>query len=87
MEIMTRSFSAFCRPERRMMTDGLERAFLSDMMKHAGPGPLEGSFGGGAGEEQFSSLLSDLNSEALARRLDLKLFSVEEMASCPYLKI
>ncbi|WP_136683443.1 rod-binding protein [Falsirhodobacter xinxiangensis] len=35
----------------------LETAFLSEMLSHAGLGAMEGSFGGGVGEEQFASFL------------------------------
>jgi flagellar protein FlgJ len=35
----------------------LEAAFLSEMMSFAGLGETEGSFTGGAGEEQFASFL------------------------------
>lgn len=53
------------------ISDGLEKAFLSDMLKYAGPKPLEGGFGGGIGEEQFSSLMTETYADTLARRLDL----------------
>lgn len=35
----------------------LEAGFLSEMLKHAGFGESRQSFGGGAGEDQFASLL------------------------------
>lgn len=35
----------------------LEAAFLAEMLAHAGLGDMEGPFGGGQGEEQFSSFL------------------------------
>ncbi|MCB6177958.1 rod-binding protein [Rhodobacter sp. Har01] len=35
----------------------LEAAFLSEMLQHAGMDGESGSFGGGIGEEQFSSFL------------------------------
>lgn len=35
----------------------LEAAFLSEMLQHAGLDGASDSFGGGAGEEQFSSFL------------------------------
>lgn len=45
----------------------LEARFLSEMLKAAGfAEPLEG-FGGGVGEDQFSSFLRDMHSGALAR--------------------
>ncbi len=44
----------------------LEAAFLSEMLKGAGFGAPRDSFGGGAGEEQFSSMLRDMQAQALA---------------------
>ena len=35
----------------------LEASFLAEMLKSAGLGKTRGSFGGGAGEDQFTSLL------------------------------
>lgn len=35
----------------------LEATFLAEMLAHSGLGEMEGSFGGGAGEAQFSSFL------------------------------
>ncbi|MCP5037092.1 MAG: chemotaxis protein chel [Rhodobacteraceae bacterium] len=35
----------------------LEASFLAEMLKSAGMGKTRGSFGGGIGEDQFSSLL------------------------------
>lgn len=49
----------------------LERAFLEEMLKYAGPQPSEGSFSGGAGEEQFASFLTREHAALLAGRLDL----------------
>ena len=42
----------------------LEATFLAEMLKHSGLGTSRESFGGGAGESQFSSLL--LNEQAKA---------------------
>lgn len=55
------------------VSDGLEKAFLTEMLKYAGPRPLEGEFGGGAGEEQFASLLTETYAGAIAGRIDLGL--------------
>lgn len=49
----------------------LEQAFLEEMLKYCGPGPSEGAFSGGAGEEQFSSFLTREHAGLLAERLDL----------------
>ena len=54
-------------PTRQPATDGqlrqkakdLEASFLSEMLKYTGVGKPQESFGGGAGEEQFSSFLCD----------------------------
>ena len=37
----------------------LEASFLSEMLKAAGLGAARGAFGGGAGEDQFASMLRD----------------------------
>jgi Rod binding domain-containing protein len=37
----------------------LEASFLSEMLAHAGAGEARESFGGGVGEDQFSSFLRD----------------------------
>jgi peptidoglycan hydrolase FlgJ len=48
-------------PDRReVMMDKaqeLEASFLAEMLGHTGMGDVQDSFGGGAGEEQFSSFL------------------------------
>lgn len=45
----------------------LEAAFLSEMLKSAGLGKTRQSFGGGAGEDQFGSLLVQHQAQQLAR--------------------
>ncbi|MFT4015196.1 MAG: hypothetical protein QM682_17770 [Paracoccus sp. (in: a-proteobacteria)] len=55
------------------VSDGLEKAFLAEMLKYSGPKPDQSEFGGGIGEEQFSSMLNDTYAQALSRRLDLHL--------------
>lgn len=46
-------------PEDPLMVQAkaLESAFLSEMLSHAGFGAAQKDFGGGIGEEQFSSFL------------------------------
>lgn len=44
---------------------GLEGAFLSEMLKSAGLGAPRGGFGGGPGEEQFGSMLRDMQVQDL----------------------
>ena len=53
--------------------NGLETAFLSEMLKYAGPRSLEGSFSGGVGESQFASMMTDAYADALSARMDLGL--------------
>lgn len=46
-------------PHDQMMSKAreLEATFLSEMLAHSGLGAMQGSFGGGDGEEQFASFL------------------------------
>ena len=44
----------------------LEAAFLAEMLKSSGLGKTRDSFGGGAGEDQFSSFLVQHQARALA---------------------
>jgi Rod binding domain-containing protein len=46
----------------------LEASFLSVMLKEAGVGAPRASFGGGAGEEQFASFLTQAYAEGMAER-------------------
>lgn len=46
----------------------LETAFLSEMLSHAGLGAMEGSFGGGIGEEQFASFLRQEQAAAMVHK-------------------
>lgn len=43
----------------------LEQNFLSEMLKSAGLGAMEGAFGGGIGEEQFASYLREAQADAM----------------------
>lgn len=45
----------------------LETAFLAEMLGHAGLGATRESFGGGIGEEQFSSFLRQEQAEAMVK--------------------
>ena len=45
----------------------LEASFLAEMLKSAGLGEARSAFGGGAGEEQFSSFLVREQALAMAR--------------------
>lgn len=53
--------------------DRLEQAFLEEMLKYCGPRAAEGAFGGGIGEDQFSSFLTREYAAVLAAQLDLGL--------------
>ncbi len=45
-----------------------EAAFLAEMLKHTGLNATSTTFGGGAGEEAFASLLTDEYARLLAER-------------------
>lgn len=45
----------------------LEATFLAEMLKSSGLGKPRDSFGGGAGEEQFSSFLVQQQADAMVR--------------------
>ena len=46
----------------------LEAGFLSEMLKSAGLGQVSDSFGGGIGEEQFTSFLVDEQASAIVEQ-------------------
>jgi len=52
----------------RHAAEELEANFLAEMLKSAGLGKSRESFGGGIGEEQFSSFLRQSQAEALVDR-------------------
>lgn len=52
----------------RVKAAQLETAFLSEMLSYAGLGAMEGSFGGGIGEEQFASFLRQEQAAAMVDR-------------------
>lgn len=45
----------------------LEATFLAEMLKSAGLGAVSDSFGGGVGEDQFSSFLIEAQANAMAQ--------------------
>lgn len=49
----------------RAASKKLEATFLAEMLKSAGLGAQEGSFGGGIGEEQFTSYLRDAQAKEM----------------------
>jgi flagellar protein FlgJ len=52
----------------RAVAQDLEAAFLAEMLKHAGFGGSNDSFGGGVGEAQFASFLTQEHARLLAER-------------------
>ncbi len=52
----------------REVTRALEASFLAEMLRSAGLGKTPESFGGGAGEDQFSSLLVQAQAEEMVKR-------------------
>ena len=55
----------------RVPSEQLEQVFLEEMLKYCGPKSNTGAFGGGIGEDQFSSFLIQEQAAALAARVDL----------------
>ncbi|MQQ08481.1 flagellar biosynthesis protein FlgJ [Epibacterium sp. SM1979] len=53
-------------PIRKAAMD-LESAFLAEMLKSAGMGKARDSFGGGAGEDQFSSFLVEEQAKQMTK--------------------
>jgi flagellar protein FlgJ len=51
----------------RSLSQQLEAGFLAEMLGHAGLGAARESFGGGAGEQQFSSFLRQEQAYAMVR--------------------
>ena len=51
----------------REAAEKLEASFLAEMLKSAGLSQSSGGFGGGAGEEQFSSFLIRAQADEIAR--------------------
>lgn len=46
----------------------IEASFLSEMLSHTGLDAVSGEFGGGIGEEQFSSFLRDEQAKAMVQK-------------------
>lgn len=73
MTPLTMSTSALANPtpkgtdaSLRQAATELEAAFLTEMLKSAGLGKTRASMGGGAGEDQYSSLLVRAQAEQIA---------------------
>lgn len=54
--------------ELRAVSRALEATFLTEMLKHSGINEPSETFGGGAGEEAFSSMLNQELAKSLADR-------------------
>lgn len=54
------------REQLREVARDLEASFLAEMLRYAGSAQARTSFGGGAGEEQFSSFLRTEQARAMA---------------------
>lgn len=52
----------------RAKAEQLEATFLSEMLGYAGVGAMQGSFGGGIGEEQFTSFLRESYAQKMSER-------------------
>lgn len=51
----------------RALSVELETTFLTEMLKHSGLGKTQESFGGGIGEEQFSSMRLEQTAKQISR--------------------
>lgn len=70
-------------PDRETLREAataFEAAFLAEMLGHAGVGSTPDSFGGGAGEDAFASLLTREHARLLAEKGGLGLADVIEAA-------
>lgn len=59
--------SATATRRMRQAAEDLEATFLAEMLKPMGAGAPREEFGGGAGEDQFSSFLVEQEAKAMAR--------------------
>ncbi|WP_245155750.1 chemotaxis protein chel [Paracoccus ravus] len=74
MEIQNNNMAAISTAGKKASaTTGIEKLFLAEMLKVAGPKPISGAFGGGIGEEQFFSWANEITAESIAKRIDLGL--------------
>lgn len=55
-------------PELWRLSQSLEATFLSEMLSKGGLGKRSDSFGGGIGEEQFSSFLNQQRANAMVEK-------------------
>lgn len=70
LPLMEASSRSVLRPEDeqdlRAVAQDLEASFIAEMLKHSGLGEAPDSFGGGHGEDQFSSFLRAEHARLLA---------------------
>ena len=52
----------------KQATQDLEASFLSEMLRSAGVGKVSQDWGGGVGEDHFSSFLVDIQAQQMAER-------------------
>lgn len=64
--------------QAREVAQKLEAAFLSEMLKSSGLGKAPDGFGGGAGEDQFTSFLRDAQSREMVKAGGIGLAEVFE---------
>lgn len=72
MDIRTQTIGPAMTPEKRdqalrAAAEKLEAGFLAEMLQAAGLGESRTGFGGGAGEDQFSSFLVQEQAEEMVR--------------------
>lgn len=51
----------------RKVAEAFEASFLTEMLKHSGVNKTSESFGGGAGEDAFSSMLNDAYANTISK--------------------
>jgi len=73
MRIDTMSVHADTPKGRPSSNERLEQAFLEEMLKYCGPSARQGAFGGGTGEDQFATFLTERYASILAEKLDFRL--------------
>ncbi len=64
---LTRPSAQDAEPRLRKAAQDLEASFLREMLKSAGLNATQSGFGGGIGEEQFASFLTEAQAQELAR--------------------
>ena len=77
MEIVSPAAGFSGRSGPLAVQDRIEQAFLEEMLKYVRPPTHAGGFGGGHGEDQFSTFMNREYAALLAARLDLGLGSPE----------